>query len=90
MYRYTSARDRPPSMQRGRNSGQVNLAKPPSFTWIAHQVSVAQIKIPRSEAVKMPNKTWPLLPYPGYYTSALDVFHQLHCLVRTNRRERRK
>ncbi|KAJ6542383.1 hypothetical protein DFH09DRAFT_1282617 [Mycena vulgaris] len=42
--------------------------------------SVAQIKMPRSEAVKMPNRTWSLVPYPGYYTFSLDVFHQLHCL----------
>ncbi|KAJ6559676.1 hypothetical protein B0H19DRAFT_1210243 [Mycena capillaripes] len=42
--------------------------------------SVAQIKMPRSEAVNLPNRTWPLDPYPGYYTFSLDVFHQLHCL----------
>ncbi|KAJ7752667.1 hypothetical protein B0H16DRAFT_1723590 [Mycena metata] len=42
--------------------------------------SVAQIKMPRSEVVKMPNRTWPLSPHPGEYTFSLDVFHQLHCL----------
>ncbi|KAJ7752648.1 hypothetical protein B0H16DRAFT_1317446, partial [Mycena metata] len=42
--------------------------------------SVAQIKMPRSEAVKMPNRTYPLGPHPGEYTFSLDVFHQLHCL----------
>ncbi|KAF7371496.1 hypothetical protein MVEN_00004200 [Mycena venus] len=45
--------------------------------------SVAQIKMPRSEAVKMPNRTRPLDPHPGYYTFSLDVFHQLHCLNST-------
>ncbi|KAJ7751523.1 hypothetical protein DFH07DRAFT_922044 [Mycena maculata] len=42
--------------------------------------SVAQTKISRPEAVKMPNKTWPLLGEDGTYILALDVFHQLHCL----------
>ncbi|KAJ7256413.1 hypothetical protein C8J57DRAFT_1344653 [Mycena rebaudengoi] len=40
----------------------------------------AQTKLPRSEALKMPNRTWPLPGEPGSYIFALDVFHQLHCL----------
>ncbi|KAJ7459260.1 hypothetical protein FB451DRAFT_1004075, partial [Mycena latifolia] len=43
--------------------------------------SVAATKMSRSEALKIPNKTWPLLGEPGSYVFALDVFHQLHCLV---------
>ncbi|KAJ7853917.1 hypothetical protein B0H13DRAFT_2358727 [Mycena leptocephala] len=42
--------------------------------------SVAQIKIPKSVAIKMPNKTWPLLNDRENYIFSLDVFHQLHCL----------
>ncbi|KAJ7107555.1 hypothetical protein C8R44DRAFT_804772 [Mycena epipterygia] len=42
--------------------------------------SVAQTKISRSEALKMPNRTWPLLAEKGSYVFALDMFHQLHCL----------
>ncbi|KAF7365992.1 hypothetical protein MVEN_00475100 [Mycena venus] len=42
--------------------------------------SVAQTRIPRSEAAKMPNRTWPLQREPGQYMFALDVFHQIHCL----------
>ncbi|KAJ7851490.1 hypothetical protein B0H14DRAFT_2355232, partial [Mycena olivaceomarginata] len=46
-----------------------------------HQLySVAETKISKSDAMRMPNKTWPLGRYPGYYMTALDVFHQLHCL----------
>ncbi|KAF7329963.1 FAD/NAD(P)-binding domain-containing protein [Mycena kentingensis (nom. inval.)] len=40
----------------------------------------AATRIPRSEAVKMTNKTWPVLDEPGNYVIALEVFHQLHCL----------
>jgi len=39
------------------------------------------MKIPRSEAVLLPNKTYPIHDEPGYYLGSLDVFHQLHCLV---------
>jgi hypothetical protein len=39
------------------------------------------MKIPRSEAALLPNKTYPIKHEPGYYLAALDVFHQLHCLV---------
>ena len=39
------------------------------------------LKIPRSEAILLPNKTYPIKDQPGYYIAELDVFHQLHCLV---------
>jgi hypothetical protein len=39
------------------------------------------MKIPKSEAALLPNKTYPIKDEPGYYLGALDVFHQLHCLV---------
>jgi hypothetical protein len=39
------------------------------------------VKIPRSEAARLPNKTYPIQNEPGYYLAGLDVFHQLHCLV---------
>ncbi|KAF7344830.1 hypothetical protein MVEN_01644300 [Mycena venus] len=42
--------------------------------------SVAETRITKSEALKMPNRTWPLQREPGHYMFALDVFHQLHCL----------
>ncbi|KAJ6585763.1 hypothetical protein B0H19DRAFT_427383 [Mycena capillaripes] len=44
------------------------------------QRTVSETKIPRSEAMKLPNMTWPLQSEPGNYAFALDVFHQLHCL----------
>ena len=40
-------------------------------------------KITRDEATQMANKTYPLAQEEGYYMSGLDVFHQLHCLVRS-------
>ena len=40
------------------------------------------LKIPKSEAALLPNKTYPIKHEPGYYLAGLDVFHQLHCLVR--------
>ncbi|KAJ7336088.1 hypothetical protein DFH08DRAFT_706265, partial [Mycena albidolilacea] len=47
-----------------------------------HQLySVAETKISKSDEMRMPNRTWPLGRYPGHYMTALDVFHQLHCLV---------
>jgi len=39
------------------------------------------MKITRSEAILLPNKTYPIEDQPGYYIAELDVFHQLHCLV---------
>jgi hypothetical protein len=47
--------------------------------------AVSQTKVPRSEAMKFPNKTWPLLGEEDSYMFALDVFHELHCLVRFSR-----
>ncbi|KAF8799223.1 hypothetical protein BYT27DRAFT_7121368 [Phlegmacium glaucopus] len=38
------------------------------------------MKITRSEAILLPNKTYPIKDQPGYYIAELDVFHQLHCL----------
>ncbi|KAF7302091.1 hypothetical protein MIND_00775800 [Mycena indigotica] len=40
----------------------------------------AEIRIPKSEAAKLPNATWPIHNDPGYYLISLEVFHQLHCL----------
>ncbi|KAJ7487306.1 hypothetical protein B0H11DRAFT_2230629 [Mycena galericulata] len=40
----------------------------------------AASRIPKSEADKLTNKTWPILHEDGKYVIALDVFHQLHCL----------
>ncbi|KAJ7775804.1 hypothetical protein B0H14DRAFT_2631836 [Mycena olivaceomarginata] len=37
-------------------------------------------RIPREEAVKLPNKTSAVPGDPGYYIAELDVFHELHCL----------
>ncbi|KAJ6538089.1 hypothetical protein B0H19DRAFT_1382647 [Mycena capillaripes] len=57
--------------------------QPPSIAvddaW-AGLYSVAEAKIPKSEAMKMPNRTWPIARDPGNYMFTLDVFHQLHCL----------
>ncbi|KDR68097.1 hypothetical protein GALMADRAFT_78990, partial [Galerina marginata CBS 339.88] len=43
------------------------------------------MKIPRTEAVHLPNKTYPIHDEPGYYLGLLDVFHQLHCLASLRR-----
>ncbi|KAJ6574645.1 hypothetical protein B0H19DRAFT_1125057 [Mycena capillaripes] len=41
----------------------------------------AYSKIPRSQAIRLPNKTYPILgDKPTTYMLALDVFHELHCL----------
>ncbi|KAJ7906204.1 hypothetical protein B0H13DRAFT_1619603 [Mycena leptocephala] len=40
----------------------------------------AASRVPKSEVVKMTNRTWPILHEEGNYIIALDVFHQLHCL----------
>ncbi|KAJ3722012.1 hypothetical protein F5878DRAFT_70349 [Lentinula raphanica] len=37
-------------------------------------------KVPREEAILMPNRTYPILGEEDHYMIALDVFHQLHCL----------
>ncbi|KAJ7445649.1 hypothetical protein FB451DRAFT_1148732 [Mycena latifolia] len=42
--------------------------------------SVAQTTMSRTEAMQLPNRTWPLLRRPERYIFSLDVFHQLHCL----------
>ncbi|KAJ7256023.1 hypothetical protein C8J57DRAFT_1075190 [Mycena rebaudengoi] len=36
-------------------------------------------RIPKHEAERLPNKT---SPDPGFYIAGLNVFHELHCLVR--------
>ncbi|KAK0476495.1 hypothetical protein IW261DRAFT_1367875 [Armillaria novae-zelandiae] len=38
------------------------------------------LKIPKSQAALLPNKTYPIYGEDGYYLAGLDVFHQLHCL----------
>ncbi|KAJ3994953.1 hypothetical protein F5050DRAFT_387911 [Lentinula boryana] len=40
----------------------------------------ALTKVPRNEAILMPNRTYPILGEEDHYMIALDVFHQLHCL----------
>ncbi|KAJ6519390.1 hypothetical protein C8R45DRAFT_1204574 [Mycena sanguinolenta] len=41
----------------------------------------AYSKIPRSQAIRLANKTYPILgDNPTTYMLALDVFHELHCL----------
>ncbi|KAH8813718.1 hypothetical protein DL96DRAFT_1472516, partial [Flagelloscypha sp. PMI_526] len=39
------------------------------------------LRIPKSQAAQLPNRTYPIAGDDGYYIAALDVFHQLHCLV---------
>jgi len=43
------------------------------------------MKIPRSEAALLPNKTYPIKDDPSFYLASLDVFHQLHCLNNVRR-----
>ena len=35
-----------------------------------------------SEAAQLANRTVPITDDPGHYVVTLEVFHQLHCLVR--------
>ncbi|KAJ7207321.1 hypothetical protein C8J57DRAFT_1725748 [Mycena rebaudengoi] len=42
--------------------------------------AVAASRIPKSEALKLTNKTWPIVNEDGNFLVALDVFHTLHCL----------
>jgi hypothetical protein len=46
-----------------------------------HSNSDTVFKIPKSQAILLPNETYPIIDDPGYYIASLDVFHQLHCLV---------
>jgi hypothetical protein len=45
-------------------------------------ILVGVSRIPKQEAAKLPNKTSPIPGDPGFYIVELDVFHELHCLVR--------
>ncbi|KAJ6620504.1 hypothetical protein B0H10DRAFT_1791774, partial [Mycena sp. CBHHK59/15] len=56
--------------------------------WERYTNVFAETKVPKSEAAKMVNKTYPILGDEENYILALDVFHQLHCLARlsSNRR----
>ncbi|KAH8813399.1 hypothetical protein DL96DRAFT_518880 [Flagelloscypha sp. PMI_526] len=38
------------------------------------------IRLPKSEAARLPNRTYPIADEPGYYIAQFEVFHQLHCL----------
>jgi Mycotoxin biosynthesis protein UstYa len=38
-------------------------------------------RIPKAQAVRLPNKTYPFAQDEGYYIASLSVFHHLHCLV---------
>ncbi|KAJ7145172.1 hypothetical protein C8R43DRAFT_1237619 [Mycena crocata] len=41
----------------------------------------SQIRLPRSEAMLLPNKTSVIPDDPaGYYAADLEIYHQLHCL----------
>ncbi len=48
---------------------------------LTNKLAVALNKVPRDEAALMTNKTYPILGQEVQYMIALDVFHQLHCLV---------
>ncbi|KAJ7068596.1 hypothetical protein C8F01DRAFT_1336806 [Mycena amicta] len=39
-----------------------------------------ELRVPKSEAVKMVNATYPILNDPGNYILSLEMFHQIHCL----------
>jgi len=47
--------------------------------WSAFTAGV--VKIPKAQAVRLPNKTWPIIGEVENYMTAFDVYHQLHCLV---------
>jgi hypothetical protein len=38
-------------------------------------------QIPQTQAVLLPDKTYPFAQDPRYYIASLSVFHHLHCLV---------
>jgi hypothetical protein len=43
---------------------------------------VAQIGLSEAETTRVPNQTWAVRGNRDQYLITLDVFHQLHCLVR--------
>lgn len=49
------------------------------LTWNASDIGV--IKIPKADADKLPNATLPIPGEEDGYIIALEVYHQLHCLV---------
>lgn len=40
------------------------------------------VTVPKEQAAQMPYKTRPISGQPDHYVTQIDVFHQLHCLVR--------
>jgi hypothetical protein len=45
-------------------------------------VEIGIMKIDKHSAMQLPNKTQPVPGDEEHYIVGLDVFHQLHCLVR--------
>jgi hypothetical protein len=43
-------------------------------------LDIGIIRLPRAEAERLPNKTYPYIGDKGYYIAELAVFHQLHCV----------
>lgn len=54
------------------------------YAWLNQLLSLdSTSRIPKSIAERLPNKTSEIYGDPdGYYIVGLEVFHQLHCLVR--------
>lgn len=52
------------------------------LTVYSPSLTVAISRVPKSEAARLPNKTYPVENEKDEYFVGLDVFHQLHCLVR--------
>lgn len=48
-----------------------------------HIIGIGVIKIPKSDAERLPNKTLPIPGEDDGYITGLEVYHQLHCLVRS-------
>lgn len=48
-------------------------------------LDVGEIRISREEAARLPSETAPLYGGEEGYAGVLEVFHQLHCLVRITR-----
>ena len=55
-------------------------AKPGFILTLITKVGIS--KITKDQAMLLPNKTWPIPGDEEHYVAELDVFHNLHCLVR--------
>jgi len=71
-------------MPHGKSYTTVSIALEPKMINEPRQCTDTILRIPKEQAALLPNRTEPITGDPdGYYIAQVDVFHQLHCLVRS-------